>query len=101
MRLTQLLSALLVFFASTAYAGTADTLRQECMTQLNMPPDACACIGMMAEAELNEDEQAMVVAMVQKDEAASAELRARMPLDQLTKSAMFMTSAPSRCADGG
>jgi hypothetical protein len=95
------LAAAAVLAAGIAKAGTAETLTQECLTQLNMSPGVCACIGNSAEAELNEDEQAMVVAMIVDDEAASADLRSRMPLDQLTRAAMFMTSAPAKCARGG
>jgi len=87
-----------LFAATGALADAPETIERECLAQLNMPPGACACLGRTAGEELSQDEQAFVVAMILKDDAASAELRARMPLDQLTRAAMFMTSAPARCA---
>ena len=93
--MTGLAAAALAALPALASPGIIEA---ECHAQLNMPAGACACLGRTAGEELNDDEMALVVAMVTKDEPAAAELRGRMPIDQLTKAGMFMTTAPARCA---
>ncbi|MEM7224372.1 MAG: hypothetical protein AAF495_15435 [Pseudomonadota bacterium] len=94
--LSGLMLALAVSTGGVA-AGTADTLSEECAAQLNMSESACACIGARAEAELNDKEQAMVVAMVQKDRAESARLRGEMTTEELTNAGNFFRTAPGVC----
>ncbi len=85
-------------WASPSEAGTRETLRQECKTQLNMPDPICDCIGKKAETELSAGEQAMVVAMVTKDKAAQARSRGTLSGDEMAKAALFMANAPQDCA---
>ncbi len=81
-----------------AEAGTSEILEGECQVQLNLSDSACTCIGEMAEADLNPKQQELVVAMVTKDEAASARLRGEMTVNEMTGAAEFMMNAPQTCA---
>lgn len=80
-------------------AGTAETLEAECHKQLSLNDEGCECIGERAEDELNEKQQAFVIAMVTDDKAAGAELQGKMTAEELTAAAEFMMSAPSDCAE--
>lgn len=84
--------------AGAAFAGTAETMNSECLSQLNMPASACACIGERAEAELSPKQQALVIAMVTKDQATSARLRGEMTVVEMTEAAGWMMNTPKRCA---
>lgn len=86
-------------FGSAAFAGTAETLEAECKTQLGLSDSACTCIGAKAEAELNDKQQAMVVAAVTKDKPAQAEAMAQMTQAEAAGAANFMTTAPDTCAN--
>ena len=81
-----------------AVAGTSEVLERECHAQLNLPDSACTCIGDTAESDLNPKQQELVIAMVTKDEAASARLRGEMSVDEMTGAAEFMMTAPQDCA---
>ena len=83
--------------AMPAVADNADVLVEECGKQLNLGPKGCACIGERS-ASLNDKQQQLVVAMVTKDQAASAKLRGSMTVDEMTGAAQFMMSAPQLCA---
>jgi hypothetical protein len=85
-------------FALPAAADSLETLEKECHTQLNLGPSGCECIAARAEEVLNEDQQALVAAMVSEDQATSDTLRGQMTLDELTGAANFMMSAPQVCA---
>jgi len=85
-------------FVLTATAGEAEILEQECHKQLNLGASGCACIGERAEEILDKKQQQMVVAMVTKDQAASAELRSQMSPEEMAGAAEFMMNAPRICA---
>jgi len=73
-------------------------LVQLCGSELNVPEGVCDCISDTAEEELTPDGIAFVVAALEKDDAKTTELRSKMPFDEMTKSAMFMATAPANCA---
>lgn len=73
-------------------------LVQLCGSELNVPDGVCDCISDTAEEELTPDGIAFVVAALEKDDAKTTELRGKMPFDEMTKSAMFMATAPANCA---
>ncbi|HXK53629.1 MAG TPA: hypothetical protein PK405_02995 [Hyphomicrobiales bacterium] len=75
-----------------------DTLRSECGKQLNLGESGCACIADTAAKELNDKQQALVAAMVTKDEGRSAQLRGEMNINEMTQAAGFMMRAPQLCA---
>lgn len=76
----------------------AAVLTAECHKQLNLGPTGCACIGERAGEVLNEKQQALVVAMVTKDQAASTQARGDMTMEEITGAAKFMMDAPKHCA---
>jgi len=84
--------------APSAIAGTAQILEQECHKQLKMGDAACACIGERAEDQLNEQQQALVVALVTKDQATSGAARNTMSVEEMTEAGKFMQEAPTACA---
>lgn len=84
--------------ATAALADRAATLTAECHKQLNLGQRGCDCIGKRAKEVLNDKQQAMVVAMVTKDQQASAELRATMTQEEMSAAAGFMMNAPRLCA---
>ena len=85
-------------FSLVAVADNAAILEEECGKQLNLGDNGCACIGARAEEVLNGKQQGLVVAMVTKDQAASAALREQMTVDEITGAANFMMEAPQVCA---
>lgn len=92
---------LLVGIPPLAFIVAADDieiLKEECRNQLNLGDSGCACIGDRAEDVLNENQQGLVVAMVTKDQAASAALRDQMTVEEITGAANFMMEAPQFCA---
>lgn len=93
------LAGAVMIMGSAAFAGTAETLEAECKTQLGLSDSACTCIGTKAEAELNDKQQAMVVASVTKDKAGQAEAMAQMTQAEAVGAATFMTTAPDACAN--
>ena len=64
-------------------AGSLETLEKECHKQLNLGPSGCACIAARAEELLNENQQALVAAMVTKDQVASDDRRANFMMSAL------------------
>ena len=93
-------AAALLLAAGQSSAGPADTIENECNTQLNLPAGACACIGRKAVAELNDQQVEMFIAMITNDEATAARLRGEMPVNEMVQTAMFMQGAPQACAGG-
>lgn len=83
---------------SPAMAGNAEILEQECHKQLRLGDSACACIGDQAEKQLNENQRALVVALVTKNQAASGAVQAKMTVEELTEAGKFMQEAPKLCA---
>ena len=86
--------------AAPALASPADieTLRSECAAQLNQSPGGCDCIADTATGQLNDNQQALVAAMVTKDQARADQVRGGMTMDEITGSAQFMMTAPQLCA---
>lgn len=75
-----------------------ETLKTECHKQLNLGESGCNCIAERADQVLNPKQQALVVAMVTKDQAKSGQLRGDMTVDEMSGAAEFMMTAPQLCA---
>ncbi len=84
---------------SPAAAGNPEILVEECHKQLKLGDSACACIGDRAEKQLNEQQQALIVALVTKNQEASNAVQANMTLEEQTGAGNFMRDAPRLCAD--
>ena len=85
-------------FAATAHADSLETLETECHKQLNLGDTGCQCIAARADDLLNENQQALVAAMVTKDQAAANSLQGQMTADEQSGAAEFMMTAPQVCA---
>ena len=93
------LAAAALLWTTPVLSGTAETLEKECKAQLGLSDSACKCIGQKAEAELNDTQQALVVAVITEDDASMTELQAQMSQAEAVQAGEFMTSAPGACAN--
>lgn len=84
--------------APLADAADIETLRVECGTQLNLGTAGCNCIADTAADQLNDNQQALVAAMVTQNQPRADEVRGQMTLQEITQSAEFMVTAPQLCA---
>jgi 16S rRNA G966 N2-methylase RsmD len=75
-----------------------DMLERECAVQLDLSAGDCGCVAEAASRELNDMQQAFVVAMVTRDNARYADLRQRMTVEEMTDAAGFVTRAPGACS---
>ena len=69
-----------------------------CTANSNLSPAVCACSAGKARGELTPDGFSLVVATLEGNDAAAAQLRGKLPIDQLMKAGTFMTRAPAQCA---
>lgn len=83
--------------ASLVHAGTGEILQTECKARLGLPQSACKCIGDKAEADLNEKQQNLVIAVIKEDDALMQKLQAEASQEDIVKAGEFMTSAPAAC----
>ena len=80
-----------------AGSGFVDRFTEACAAGSEMPPELCDCLAQRAEADLSEDAQALLLAMVERDEQAAAELRSSIPVTDAMQAGMLMTQA-GQCA---
>ena len=69
-----------------------------CTASSNLSPAVCECSAKKAKSELTPDGFAMLVASLEGNDAAAAELRGKLPIDQVMKAGTFMTRGPAQCA---
>ena len=62
-----------------------------------MPAELAECIAQKADAQLDNDGKAFLIASMQKDEATLSQLRQTMSIDKLAQTGMFMTNASAEC----
>ncbi len=84
-------------FVGSAAADVGDTLREQCHVQLNLPDSACDCIAERGTSELSPQQQELLVAMVLKDQQASAAARADLTTAEITETGVWMANAPQQC----
>ena len=78
-------------------AGEADFVAG-CMSTSNLGDELCTCAAEKAKEELSPGGFDFLVAGMHGDEAATASLRAELPVDELMVAGMFMANAPNACA---
>ena len=83
---------------SPAFADASDTLEKECKAKLGLSDSACKCIGDKAKADLNDKQQALVVAIVTENDDEQTKLQADMTQAEMAAAGEFMTSAPGTCS---
>ncbi len=69
-----------------------------CTTSSNLSPAVCECSAKKARGELTPDGFALLVATLEGNDAAAAQLRGKLPIDQVMKAGTFMTRGPAQCA---
>jgi hypothetical protein len=100
LRLAPLLAAgvLAMALPATAAERSEADFVAACRASSNLSQEICACSAKRAKEELSPDGFAFLVATLEQDDAATASLRGKLPLDQTMKAATFMTRGPARCA---
>ena len=69
-----------------------------CTSSSNLSQAVCECSAKKARGELSADGFAFLVASLEGDDAATAKLRGKLPIDQAMKAGTFMLRGPSQCA---
>lgn len=69
-----------------------------CTATSNLPPAVCECSAGKARGELAPDGFTLLVAMLEGNDTVAAQLRSKLPIDQLMKAGTFMTRGPAQCA---
>lgn len=82
----------------TAAADNADVLEEMCHERLNLGDSGCACVHDRAEADLNDTQQALVIARLNNDQAAHNELMAELSPEEINEAGRFVTETPGACA---
>ncbi len=87
-----------MLWSSPAFADAGDTLETECKAKLGLSDAACKCIGDKAGADLNDKQQALVVAIVTENDAEQTKLQGDMTQAEMAAAGEFMTNAPGACS---
>lgn len=90
----------IVAFAGPALAAerSEDDFVKACTASSNLSPAVCECSATKARSELTPDGFAMLVATLEGNDAVAAQLRGKLPIDQVMKAGTFMTRGPAQCA---
>jgi hypothetical protein len=102
-RLTGMCAAIVMIGCAGAADGDASGTRlaEICQSTTNMSAAVCDCVGKRANDELSPNARAFLVASMDKKEEEAASLRAKLPLEEMTKAGMFFVTAPAACAREG
>lgn len=77
----------------TACGGPSDfTARftDACVVEAEMPPPVCDCLASRAETEITTDGRALLLAILEGDDARAEELRGTIPVAEAMQAGMFM-----------
>lgn len=77
--------------------GTASRVAELCSSTTNLTAELCRCIGEKAESDLSPQAGDLLIAILDKQEQRAAELRGKLPVDEVMKAGMFMVNAPAAC----
>lgn len=98
MRSIALGSFLLLALAACAGSDT-DTILDVCNERLDLDEQLCRCVADRAGTELSADGRQLLVAMLEGDSRRAEQIRqGGIGLDEVTRVATFVTSAPASCA---
>jgi len=94
---------LLIIVLSTACGADdppdyGERLTKACLSNSNMGTEICQCVAEKAKTDLSPAGIQFLVATLEKDSVAAEHQRKQMPLEELVAAGMFMTKAPSACA---
>jgi len=92
---------LAVFFAGPAVASerTEGDFVKACTAGSNLSPAVCECSAKKARGQLTPDGFALLVATLEGNDAAAAQLRGKLPIDQVMKAGTFMARGPAPGAE--
>lgn len=87
--------------SSLAAASEADRaeIKRGCLAKLNWSEPACQCLAHKA-TEIEDVQQAFVAATLNQDSTATADLRRRMTIPQITQASMFVLKVGPGCQGG-
>lgn len=97
---TPMLALGLLAFALPAAAverSDADFVKA-CTTSSNLSQAVCECSARKARGQLTADGFALLVAILEGNDDAAAQLRKKLPIEQTMKAGTFMVRGPSQCA---
>jgi hypothetical protein len=77
--------------------GTASRVAELCSGTTNLTAELCRCIGEKAQSDLSPQAGDLLIAILDKQEQRAAELRGKLPVDEVMKAGMFMVNAPAAC----
>ncbi|MFN0264993.1 hypothetical protein ACKTEK_14070 [Tepidamorphus sp. 3E244] len=92
-------SALTAAVSGYAMADQAslDAIMEECTAKSRLGAEGCACLVKAAAEELNDNQQALMLAGLRRDDAAMAELRPKISEAEGKATVAFMSNTPGRC----
>ena len=82
-------------------AGTDPEFIDGCLMSSNMSREMCVCLAASAREQLSESAHDFLVATLNQRADEATEIRARMSIEDVTSSAMFMTNGTRDCAERG
>lgn len=92
------LSLLLVMVPVAASERTEVDFFKACTASSNLSPAVCECSARKAKGELTAEEFTLLVATLAGNDKLVAQLRSKLPAEQVMKSGTFMLRGPSQCA---
>ncbi len=101
---SQMIAAIATLALAVMAIPAAATERSEsdfvtaCTKSSNLSSAICECSAGKAKGELSPDGFALLVATLEGNDSVAAQLRGRMPLDQVMKAGTFMSRGPAQCA---
>jgi hypothetical protein len=89
-----------VAFAGPAIAAerSDEDFVKACTASSNLSAAVCACSAKKARGELTHEGFSLLVATLEGNDASAAQLRGKLPIDQVMKAGTFMTRGPAQCA---
>ncbi len=96
-----IIAALIGCSAEGGADDLAARLASACEKSSNLGTAMCRCVGDQAKADLSPDGLQLLVAMLEKDDAAIESVRRTASLQDAAAAATFMTRAPAACARSG
>jgi hypothetical protein len=95
--------SVVVFLAGACGPGGSaftEDFTTACTTSSNMGRAICSCMAEKAQNELNADERAFVLAVLQEDDAAAERVRGKLGFEGGMRAGMFMTKAGACAREG-
>ena len=83
---------------AVAAERSEDDFVKACTTSSNLSVAVCECSAKKAKGELTPDGFSLLVATLEGNDAVAAQLRSKLPIDQVMKAGTFMTRGPAACA---